>query len=308
MRRDFTVNALSMSRDGKLYDYAGGLADMEARKIRFIGEPARRIREDYLRILRFFRFSAEFADGPLDRAGLEGAMRARCGLASLSRERLRAEILKLLCARRAVEVCEEICAAGLLGPLLAAAPNPARLRRLAAIAPSPPQDPLLRLAALCLYAPEDAARLRERMRLSNAEYRRLEQGAAALIELHGLEEPPRPVNLRSLLYRSGRRAALDACALAEAEARAPDAAAWDIARNFLHDAKAPRLPFSGADLMARGLASGKGIGDALRSLESRWISAGLPDDQPLLEQLLQEEVDRSKQSNAQDRPDSDGTG
>ncbi|WOJ90177.1 CCA tRNA nucleotidyltransferase [Methylocapsa polymorpha] len=141
LRRDFTMNALFMTRDGRLFDYVGGLKDIAARKVRFIGEPARRICEDYLRILRFFRFSAEFGEGPLDPAGLAAALREREGLASLSRERVRAEILKLFCARRAVEVSEEICRAGLLGPLLASAPNPARLRRVAAIAPEPAAGP-----------------------------------------------------------------------------------------------------------------------------------------------------------------------
>ncbi len=300
LRRDFTVNALSLARDGQLFDYVGGLEDIAARRVRFIGEPARRIREDFLRILRFFRFSAEFGEGPLDPAGLAAAMREREGLASLSRERVRAEILKLLCARRAVEVSEEICAAGLIGPLLAAAPNPARLRRLAMIAPAPPQDPLLRLAALCLYTPEDALRLRERLRLSNAEFRRLEQAATALIELHGREEPPELDELRRLLYRHGRQAALDACALAHAEARFPKPSEWETGRGFLHDVAPPRLPFSGADLMAHGVASGRAVGDALKTLEVLWISAGFPDDPQRLDELLEKTLIQSQRSDPPD--------
>jgi len=299
LRRDFTMNALFMARDGRLFDYAGGLDDIAAKKVRFIGEPVRRIREDYLRILRFFRFSAEFGEGPLDPAGLEAALREREGLASLSRERVRAEILKLFCARRAVEVSEEICWAGLLGPLLASAPNPARLRRLAAIAPSQPQDPLLRLAALCLDLPEDAERLRERLRLSNAEFKRLERAAIAHMEQHGREDPPKPDELLRLLFRHGRTAALDAAFLAQAEARAPHADEWDIARGFLHDAAEPRLPFSGADLTARGVTEGRAIGDALRRLESLWISAGFPDDPRRLAELLDDAVNQSKRSIAQ---------
>lgn len=308
MRRDFTMNALSMTRDGRLFDYVGGLDDIAARKVRFIGEPTRRIREDYLRILRFFRFSAEFGEGPLDPAGLLAAMRERDGLASLSRERIRAEILKLLCARRAIEVSEEICAAGLLGPLLASAPNPARMGRVVAIAASPPQDPLLRLAALCLDVPEDAERLRERLRLSNAELQRLERAAIAHIELHGREDPPKPDELRRMLFRHGRRAALDATLLAQAEARAPDDDAWEIARGFLHDAPEPRLPFSGADLMAHGVASGRAIGDALKYLESRWISAGFPHDPQRLAQLLDDAVAQSKRPLAQSDESKDNAG
>src|SRR6202043_2505091 len=167
LRRDFTMNALSMTREGRLFDYTGGLADIAARKVRFIGEPARRIAEDYLRILRFFRFSADFGEGPLDCAGHSATLRQREGLASLSRERIHAELLKLLSAGQAARVCRDICADGLLHPLLALAPNPGRLRRVVAIIP--PQDPLLRLAALCVKIPEDAARLRERLRVSNAD-------------------------------------------------------------------------------------------------------------------------------------------
>ncbi|MGH6800234.1 MAG: CCA tRNA nucleotidyltransferase, partial [Methylocella sp.] len=125
LRRDFTMNALSMTRDGKLFDYTCGLTDIAARRVRFIGEPALRIAEDYLRILRFFRFSADFGEGLLDSAGRFAAICQRGGLARLSRERIRAELLKLLSARQAARVCAEICADGLLHPLIASVPNPA---------------------------------------------------------------------------------------------------------------------------------------------------------------------------------------
>src|SRR5665213_3303885 len=119
LRRDFTVNALSLGRDGILYDYAGGLDDLAARRVRFIGDPRQRIREDYLRILRFFRFSARYGQGPLDREGFRAAIEEREGVALLSRERVRAELLKLLAAPRASEVVTAVCEAGLLSPLLA---------------------------------------------------------------------------------------------------------------------------------------------------------------------------------------------
>jgi poly(A) polymerase len=286
LRRDFTINALSMRREGKLFDYTGGLDDIAARKVRFIGEPARRIAEDYLRILRFFRFSADFGDGPLDSAGRSAAIRQRDGLARLSRERIHAELLKLLCARRAADVCAEICADGLLHPLVALAPNPARLRRVAAIVP--PQDPLLRLAALCVTLPEDAKLLRERLRLSNAEAGRLEGAARALSGLHGLNEPPKPDELRGLLFRHGRQAAGDAIILAQADARPGHDDEWEPARKFLQDTEEPRLPFSGADFIARGITEGRAIGEALCDLQARWIEAGFPTDPARLARLLDE--------------------
>ncbi len=286
LRRDFTMNALSMTRDGKLFDYTFGLADIATRRVRFIGEPARRIAEDYLRILRFFRFSADFGEGLLDSAGRFAAIRQRGGLACLSRERIRAELLKLLSARQAARVCAEICADGLLHPLIASVPNPARLRRVVAIVP--PQDPLLRLAALCVKLPEDAARLRDRLRLSNAEAERLERAALALVTLHGLNEPPTPCNLRGLLFRHGRQAAGDAIILAEADARPGHDDEWERARKFLHDAEEPRLPFSGADMIARGITEGRAVGEALKELQARWIKAGFPADPAHLARLLDE--------------------
>jgi poly(A) polymerase len=286
LRRDFTMNALSTTRDGRLFDYTGGLDDIAARKVRFIGEPARRIAEDYLRILRFFRFSADFGEGPLDSAGRSAAIRQREGLARLSRERIRAELLKLLCARRAADVCAEICADGLLHPLIASVPNPARLRRVVAIVP--PQDPLLRLAALCVKLPEDAARLRERLRLSNAEAERLEGAALALTGLHGLNEPPKPDGLRRLLFRHGREGAGDAIILAQADARPGDDDEWERARKFLHETEEPRLPFSGADFIARGITEGRAVGEALCDLQARWIEAGFPTDPARLARLLDE--------------------
>jgi poly(A) polymerase len=288
LRRDFTMNALSTTGDGRLFDYTGGLADIAARKVRFIGEPARRIAEDYLRILRFFRFSADFGEGPLDCAGRSAAVRQREGLASLSRERIHAELLKLLCARRAAYVCAEICADGLLHPLLALAPNPARLRRVMAIGDGLPQDPLLRLAALCVKLPEDAARLRERLRLSNAGAERLEGAALALTGLHGLTEPLRPGELRGLLFHHGRQAAGDAIILAQADARPGHDDEWARARKFLQDTEVPRLPFSGTDFIARGITEGRAVGEALRDLQARWMKAGFPKDPATLARLLDE--------------------
>ena len=175
-RRDFTINALSLGRDGIVHDYTGGLADLAARRVRFIGDARTRIREDFLRILRFFRFSAGYSEGPLDAEGFRAAVQEREGLARLSRERIRAELTKLLKARRAGDIVAQCCEAGLLGLLIAGAADPARLatahRGRGARARRRPIA-LLRLAALGVGIAEDAERLRDRLRLSNAEYDRL---------------------------------------------------------------------------------------------------------------------------------------
>ena len=132
-RRDFTINALFASRDGTLHDYVGGRADLEARRVRFIGDPVTRIAEDYLRILRFFRFHASYADGPLDPAGLAACIRARTQIDTLSRERVRMELMKLLIAPAAAPTCEAMMDAGIFGPVLGGVPLVASLRRMAAI-------------------------------------------------------------------------------------------------------------------------------------------------------------------------------
>ncbi|HET6375155.1 MAG TPA: CCA tRNA nucleotidyltransferase [Methylocella sp.] len=284
LRRDFTINALSMTRGGMLFDYTGGLEDIAARKVRFIGEPERRIAEDYLRILRFFRFSAEYGEGPLDPAGRLAAIRQREGLGLLSRERVRAELLKLLCARRAAEVCAEMSGDGLLHPLIASVPYVARLRRAAAVVPA--ADPLLRLAALSVELREDALRLRACLRLSNSETSRLENAASALLKMHGRDTPPDSGGLRRLLFRHGRGAAADALVLAQAEARPGRDSEWNRARKDLDETKEPRLPFSGADIVARGVTEGRAVGEALKDLEERWIAAGFPEDAATLTQIL----------------------
>jgi poly(A) polymerase len=292
-RRDFTINALSLSRAGVLYDYVGGLADIAAKKLRFIGDPAARIKEDYLRILRFFRFSAGYAEGPLDADGLLACIRAREGLARLSRERIRNELTKLLAAPRAGDVTREFSQSGLLSPLIGSAPDPRRLERLLQFTEGEERDPILNLAALALNLPEDAHRLRDRLRLSNPEHQRLVRAAEALETLHGRDLPPDRQGLLKLLFFYGRRAACDALILAAAAAR-DEAAEWHAALDFLRTAKEPRLPFSGDDLIARGIDSGRAVGEALKLLETRWIEAGYPEEPERLSKLLDEVADAAR--------------
>ncbi len=291
LRRDFTVNALSADAAGRVYDYAGGLADIAARKIRFIGDARQRAREDYLRIVRFFRFHAWHGEGPLDREGLDAAIAERGGLARLARERIRAEMLKTMTAPGIAFVAREMSDAGILGLISGGVAYPERLRafidieRAREIAP----DPLARLGALLVVVEEDAARLAANWRLSNAEAARLRQGAAALVERHGQEAPPPPGRLRETLMIHGRRAALDAVMLAQAEAGvAPNDIGWTAAWRFLSDTPEPRLPFSGADLMARGVPAGRGMGETLKRLQALWIRAGFPSDPQTLSRLLEQ--------------------
>ena len=155
-RRDFTINALSIGTDGVVHDYVGGLADIAARRVRFIGNPAERIAEDYLRILRFFRFHAAFSAGDVDRAGLLACIAAREGLATLSAERLRVEMLKLLVADGAVAAIAAMADGGLLLPVLGGVaylgPFAAMIAAERRLALQP--DPVRRLAALAVAVTE----------------------------------------------------------------------------------------------------------------------------------------------------------
>nr|WP_255607981.1 CCA tRNA nucleotidyltransferase [Methylosinus sp. Sm6] len=290
LRRDFTINALSLSQDGTLHDYAGGLADLEARHIRFIGDPATRIAEDHLRVLRFFRFHASFGAGALDPAGLHAAILARHSLQKLSAERLRAETLKLLAARGAVAVAREVSQAGIF-EIVAGATFPARLERLAAIEDALGRfvDPLLRLIALAVTVEEDADRLRERLRLSNIEHKRAAGTARLLVELHGAREAPSEPELTRLLYVHGRASARDAVALVHAESRAPAGdEGWLRAARFVAETPSPDFPVKAADLMARGLAPGRALGAMLKELQAKWIRAGFPKDPAIVTRLVEE--------------------
>ena len=291
LRRDFTINALSLGPDGLIHDYCGGLDDLAALRVGFIGDARQRIREDYLRILRFFRFSARFVEGPLDIDGLEASVAERGGLEILSRERVRAELLKLLAARRAVDVVATLCETGICGGLIAGVGLPARLTRLAAIetARGETADSILRLAALGVTVREDAERLRQRLRLSNAEFDRLEAFARAQEAGHGRLALPSLGDLRALLFERGRTGARDAVTAAQLEARAePDAAHFLSAWRFVTDTPSPTLPFSGADIVARGVPPGQRVGAALKRLQALWIRAGFPREPEVLARLLDE--------------------
>jgi poly(A) polymerase len=291
LRRDFTINALSLTVDGTVHDYVGGLIDLAAHRVRFIGEARQRIREDYLRILRFFRFSARYGDGKLDRAGFAAAIAEREGLAILSRERVRAELMKLVVAPRAPQTLAAVCEAGLLQPLVAGQTDAARFARLAAVeaAGETAPDAALRLGALCVLIEEDAERLRERLRLSNAETDRLAALARGLADLHDGETPPSLGALRRLLFERRRQGALDALALFHADSGA-DVDDWRFirARAFLLSTPEPTLPITGADVVARGVTHGQRVGATLKKLQALWIRAGFPREPETLARLLDE--------------------
>jgi poly(A) polymerase len=296
-RRDFTINSMSLTRDGALHDPLGGQQDLLLRKVRFIGDARTRIAEDYLRILRFFRFHAAYGEGPLDAEGLSAAIALRDGLRQLSAERVRAELLKLLGAVRGPQVAQQAAESGLLDFAFAGVVFPARLFRVVEIerAQGAKTDGLLRLAAFGVVVREDADRLRERLRLSNAEHKRLGAAASALEFLHGAHNPPRGTDLAAFVFRHGAEAAGDALRLAQAEsAAAPDDAAWRAATQAAADMADLKLPVSGEDLKQRGLTEGRAIGAALKSLQASWIRAGFPREPAVIARLIDEAVAATK--------------
>ena len=279
-RRDFTINTLSLSRDGTVHDYVGGLADIEARRVRFIGDATRRIAEDYLRILRFFRFHAAYGEGSPDAQGLAACIEGRAGLEQLSRERVRMEMVKLLVAKHAVPTLALMTETGLLEqvlggvPLLASYANMVKLEAALALA----ADPVRRLGALGISVVEDAERLRERLRLTNAEHERLASMADGWwqISTSGSEH-----EARVLLYRLGGARFTDRVLLAWT--RAPQGAAdptWHALATLPARWSAPAFPLKAADFMARGVPKGPRLGAALAAAEEAWIAAGFPADAP----------------------------
>ena len=270
-RRDFTMNALYAGSKGEIYDPLGGAADLLARRVRFVGDARTRIQEDYLRILRFFRFSAQYGHGEFDREGLTAAIRERLGLERLSREQIRSELLHILVARRAPDAIEVMDDSGVLILLLGGVARRERFNRLSRIesALGLRPDPIFRLAALGVCIPEDAARLAANLRLSSQETNELLSFAAAP---HFAE--PRMRDLKAALYKFGPRLYLGHTLLAWTSAGAPaNDAAWTAGVELLRSWQRPKFPIGGADLIARGWNSGAALGERLKRLEETWIGS-----------------------------------
>lgn len=272
-RRDFTINALYAAADGSLFDPLGGRADVLARRVRFIGDAHARIREDYLRILRFFRFNADYATPPFDAHGLAACVRERAGLAMLSPERVHVELARLLVSGGAASALEAMLDYGVLVDVLGGVPYLGRFRRLAAIEEACEVKPsaMRRLAALTVSVSEDVERLGVRLRLSGAERASL----SCTLRARTLSDESDAPAAKTLLYRAGPDCYRDAVLLAWANAGAPaEAPGWRRLLSLPERWTAPAFPLSGADLLALGLAEGPAVGRVLKAVEAAWISDG----------------------------------
>ena len=276
-RRDFTMNALSLSADGRVHDYVDGLKDLAARRVRFIGDAAKRIAEDYLRILRFFRFHAAYGHGAPDAQGLHACIVAREGLDQLSRERVRMELIKLLVAPHAVATLAIMTETGILVtvlggvPYLASFANVAKLEAAIGMA----ADPVRRLGALGVAVVEDADRLLQRLRLANAEHARL----ASIGDRWWRMSPTDDHAARALLYRLGPERFTDRVLVAWS--RSPAAAsddAWRALATLPSRWIVPVFPLKAQDFLNRGLPKGPALGAALDAAEAAWIAADFPHD------------------------------
>jgi poly(A) polymerase len=283
-RRDFTINALSLSADGQLHDYVGGRSDLAARRVRFIGDPEQRIAEDYLRILRFFRFHAWYGEGAPDRDGLHACIRGRAGVDSLSRERVRTELLKLLLAPHAAPTLALMTETGLLGDVLGGVALLASFENIAKVeaALGLQSDAVRRLGALGVWLAEDGERLAQRLRLSNADAQRLitlDGWWRVAPELGGMPA-------RALLYRLGRGHFTDQVLVAWSRSAAGAAdPAWRALAELERTWSVPEFPLKAADFMARGFVAGPALGAAMRAAEQAWITADFPADAATIEAI-----------------------
>jgi poly(A) polymerase len=283
-RRDFTINGLSVDAAGVVHDHVGGLDDIAARRVRFIGDPDQRIAEDYLRVLRFFRIHAAFGAGEPDRAGYLACIRARAGLGALSAERVRMEMLKLVVAEGAAGAVAAMAEAGLLlsflGGVTYTGPFAAMIAAERALQLKP--DAIRRLGALAVAVTEDARRVATRLRLSNAETKALDSMGHRWWRLAGMDEK----RARRRLYRLGAERYRDRLMLAWARADgASDSAAWRELATLPERWRAPKFPLKAADFVARGIAEGPALGHVLTLAEDAWLAADFPLDRAALDAI-----------------------
>ena len=257
-RRDFTINALYADPDsGAVFDYFGGLADLAARRLRFIGDARQRIREDHLRILRYFRFQARFGSQPADAEAERACAELAATLKGLSRERVGMEMMNLLGLPDPAPTVARMAELGVLAVVLPEA-DPAALAALVAeearqnVAP----DALRRLAALLPADPALAEQVASRFRLSGAQKKRLALAAGRSGEA---------ADARALAYRLGIEGALDRLLLTGASIAPLDG--W----------APPPFPLKGGDIVARGVGAGPEVARVLRTVEARWVTEGFPD-------------------------------
>ena len=283
-RRDFTINALYAAADGTIFDYATGVEDLVAGRVRFMGDPRTRIAEDYLRVLRLFRFHAWYGRGEIDAEGLRAAAEAGPKLKTLSAERVAKELLRLLEAKRPGPVLRVMAATGILPELLPEALQLPRLERLTELDAEQgfPCDPVLRLAALLPDSREAAHAVADRLRLSNADRSRLED----VLGSEPVSAQLSAQQVRRLLYKLGAASFRDKLLLQWAGSRNAPAMAWRMLLDMAENYRRPRFPLTGHDVMAAGVPEGPELGRVLAALEAWWMDGDFMADEGALRERL----------------------
>jgi poly(A) polymerase len=267
-RRDFTINALyAAPKSGEVFDYFDGLNDLEARRLRFIGDANQRIAEDFLRILRYFRFLARYGGGQMDADAIQACANGAHGLTALSRERIAQELTRILALKDPVASVALMIANGIFTPFLpelsASAAND--LQRLVEREAQYAQPVSLPARFLALLTRDIVAvdKVAARLKLSN----KMREGFAQRLRA----DAPTPANIRAIAYRADIDTARDAAMLYAGEADLPECLArleqWDI----------PTLSIKGGELIAMGLPAGPLVAKTLQAVEAAWIEADFPD-------------------------------
>lgn len=278
MRRDFTMNALYAYPDGTIVDSVGGIEDLKAHRVRFIGDAQTRIKEDYLRILRFFRIHAWYGQGELDEAGLKACEELSEHLSELSIERVQTEILKLLQARDPLPTVRMMAATGVLARVLPEAHGFDLFDRLVRIEREQlfVKDGLLRLAALVEGEPKHLETVVNRLRLSNADQARLNRIAQDETRIFSYMSAR---EMRRALYTMGRETFLDRVKLEWARDERPtNGVQWRALLAMGEVWQKPELPLTGAEVMKAGVPEGPDIGRIIKEVEDWWIDADFTDD------------------------------
>ena len=276
MRRDFRLNAIYADAAGKLYDPTGhGIEDAAKARVVFIGDADQRLREDYLRILRFFRFNAWYG-GEIDAEGLAACKRQKDGLEKIAAERIWKEFKKMLGAPDPESALEAMEASGVFHQILPQRSGIAELHdlKVAEMLTRQAPDPMQRLMAL-LGGATDIENVIEAMKMSNVEAARLQLFASAEVPANFASSGK---VLRRNLYLFGAQALIDRSMLSAKDARDVVAACLSWAR--------PIFPLKGEDLLKSGMSPGPEMGKWLKTLENWWIEGDFQADKPaLLEEL-----------------------
>ncbi len=296
-RRDFTMNAMSCDLSGQVYDPFGGASDIKQGNIIFIGNPVTRIQEDFLRILRFFRFYARFGQGDINADGLQAAIQFAPQMAKLSGERIRDELFKLMIATACVDAMTIMLENGILEPVLPYLSNLHRFKSMIEAEESTDMgaDVIRRLAAICGDGEEAIQHTATRLRLSNDQTARLRAmkiypGKGSWPDIGPDIGPDRGLDkglnkVRELIYRHGRKMVADQYCYQLAARTGKTQIDEDIV-SVIKNWTPPEFPLTGHDVMEGGVPAGPKIGKILRQVEDWWIDQDFePDRTDCLEKL-----------------------